>query len=220
MRKVRSDAILHGLPAAQRQKVDGWLFDKGLTYQAVAQACASVFGVKVSKSSVARYYERRMREELRRKRNAMVARQSEGMNEEERYEALLAKLSDLAMEAAEELKAEELNTRQGWRRIVQITKVLIAARREKNQRMRAELERMKFEMRSAKACLKHVRFNAKTQRRRDAEMECRATDGTDNTDGTDGGKGMTGTKNEEEVMGHRARRNPYLVLRRVRVLPI
>ena len=166
MRKVRCDAILHGLPAAQRQKVDGWLFDKGLTYQAVAQACGSVFGVKVSKSSVARYHERRMREELRRKRNATVARQTEGLNEEERYEALLAKLSDLAMEAAEELKAEGLNTRQGWRRIVQITRVLIAARRERNQRMRAELERMKFEMKSAAACLKHVRFNAKTQRRK------------------------------------------------------
>ena len=159
MRKVRSDAIVHGLPAAQRAKVDGWLFDKGLTYQAVAQACGNVFGVKVSKSSVARYHERRMREELRRKRNATVARQTEGLNEEERYEALLAKLSDLAMETAEELKAEALNTRQGWRRIVQITRVLIAARRERNQRMRAELERMKFEMRSAKACLKYVRVN-------------------------------------------------------------
>lgn len=171
MRKIRSDAILHGLPAAQRTKVDGWLFDKGLTYQAVAQACASVFGVKVSKSSVARYYERRMREELRRKRNAKVARQTEGLNEEERYELLLMRLGDLAMEGA-----EGLNTRRGWRWIVEITKVLIAARRERSERIRVMVKRKQFEMKSAAACLKQVRFNAETPRRRDTKMEeeCKA----------------------------------------------
>ena len=154
MRKVRSDAILHGLPAVQRQKVDGWLFDKGLTYQAVAQACGSVFGVKVSRSSVARYYERRMREELRKKRNATVARVSAGLNEEERYEALLARMRDLAEEAAEALKE-----RQGWRWIVEITKVLIAARRERNERIRVMVRRKQFEMKSAAACLKHDRLS-------------------------------------------------------------
>ncbi len=170
MRKVRKDAILHGLPAEQRQKVDGWLFDKGLTYQAVAQACAGVFGVEVSRSSVARYHERRMREELRRKRREMIRREVEGIKKEERYELLLTRMGELALEGAEDGRG-----RRGWRWVLEITKLLIAARREQNERMMVMVKRKKFEMWAAKACLKQVRergFNAKSQRRRDAKMSC------------------------------------------------
>ncbi len=161
MRKVRKDAILHGLPLEQRQKVDGWLFDKGLTYQAVAQACACVFGVKVSRSSVGRYYERRMREELRRKRKETIRREVEGIKKEERYEALLTRMGELALEGAEEWKG-----RRGWRWIIEITKLLIAARREQNERTLVMVKRKKFEMWAAKACLKQVRergFNARRE---------------------------------------------------------
>ena len=154
MRKVRKDAVLQGLPAAQRAKVDGWLFDKGLTYQAVAQACACVFGVKVSRSSVARYYERRMREELRRKRKETIRREVEGIKKEERYELLLTRMGELALEGAEDGRG-----RRGWRWIIEITKLLIAARREQNERMWVMVMRKKFEMWAAKACLKHVRMS-------------------------------------------------------------
>ena len=51
---------------------------------------------------------------------------------------------------------------------------------------------MKFEMKSAAACLKHVRFNAKTQRRRDAKMEeeCKGT-----------GNHRDGDRDEERIRG-------------------
>jgi Protein of unknown function (DUF3486) len=58
MRKVRKDSKLHGLPKEQRAMVDKWLFDKGLTYQEVSEACLQMFGLKVSRSSVGRYHER------------------------------------------------------------------------------------------------------------------------------------------------------------------
>jgi len=56
-RKIRKDSILGGLRAEQRAKVNKWLFDKGMTYQEVAEACGRVLGLKVSRSSVGRYFQ-------------------------------------------------------------------------------------------------------------------------------------------------------------------
>src|SRR6267154_1652781 len=57
-RKMRCDCKLQGLPEGQRVKVDAWLFDEGRTYEEVVEGCLREFGLKVSKSSVGRYYER------------------------------------------------------------------------------------------------------------------------------------------------------------------
>src|SRR6266436_4751924 len=57
-RKMRCDSKLHGLPVEQRVKVGIWLFEESFTYKEVVKACLSEFGLKVSKSSVGRYYER------------------------------------------------------------------------------------------------------------------------------------------------------------------
>ena len=51
-RKLRKDSILGGLPPEQQAKVDKWLFDKGMTFERVAEACGKMFGVKIGKSSV------------------------------------------------------------------------------------------------------------------------------------------------------------------------
>src|SRR5580704_17507929 len=67
-RKPRSDSKLHGLAREQRAMVDKWLFDKGLTYQQVSEACLQMFGLKVSRSSVGRYHERMLQEKVRGKR--------------------------------------------------------------------------------------------------------------------------------------------------------
>ena len=201
MRKVRKDAILHGLPLEQRQKVDGWLFDKGLTYQAVAQACGSVFGAQVSRSSVARYHERRMREELRRKRKETIRREVEGIKEEERYELLLTRMGDLALEGAEEWKG-----RRGWRWIIEITKLLIAARREQNERMMVMVMRKKFEMWAAKACLKQVWLARKNgQQTFNARRES-ADGGQTLQDGTD----LQPSKTDLHPGPGKARNNEYL----------
>src|SRR5580693_2145588 len=68
MRKARKDSKLHGLAKEQRAMVDKWLFDKGLTYQEVSEACLQMFGLKVSRSSVGRYHERKLRGKVRRKK--------------------------------------------------------------------------------------------------------------------------------------------------------
>src|SRR5260221_14752170 len=57
-RKIRCDSKLKGLPEAQRVIVDAWLFDEGRTYEEVVEGGLRGFGLKVSKSSVGRYYER------------------------------------------------------------------------------------------------------------------------------------------------------------------
>lgn len=63
--------------------VDKWLFDKGMTYQAVAEGCGTMFGVKVSKSSVGRYYERELAGRVRKQVSGGVSKRvSEKAGEE------------------------------------------------------------------------------------------------------------------------------------------
>ena len=67
-RRIRSDFKLMGLPVTQRVRVDAWLFEEGWTYEEVVAGCLRVFGLKVSKSSVGRYYERISADGLRGRR--------------------------------------------------------------------------------------------------------------------------------------------------------
>src|SRR5260221_11841334 len=75
-RKIRCDSKLRGLPEAQRVKVDAWLFEEGWTYEEVVEGCLREFGLRVSKSSVGRYYERvssdRFEEKKRQERMALM----------------------------------------------------------------------------------------------------------------------------------------------------
>src|SRR6266852_5053533 len=97
-RKIRCDSKLHGLPVEQRVKVGVWLFEEGFTYNEVVDACRSEFGLKVSKSSVGRYYERtsadRFAEVQREKRMALEPELSPA----EAYEVLLRRIAELAWE--------------------------------------------------------------------------------------------------------------------------
>src|SRR5882762_9448725 len=106
--KIRCDSKLRGLPEAQRVKVDAWLFEEGFTYEEVAAECLRQFGLKVSKSSVGRYYERvsadMFREIQRQKRMALEPELSPA----EAYNELLRRIAVLAWEEMDQ-PLEDIN---------------------------------------------------------------------------------------------------------------
>src|SRR6267142_4283036 len=151
-RKMRCDCKLRGLPEAQRFVVDAWLFEEGWTYEEVARMCLREFGLKVSKSSVGRYYERvsadRFAKIQREKRMALEPK----LSPSEAYEVLLRRIAVLAWEEMDQ-PLEDINHKV----VVRLVRVLIAARREKHQETRVWVERMKAENRLARECLRHWR---------------------------------------------------------------
>src|SRR5260370_28439878 len=101
-RKMRDDSKLRGLPEGQRVKVDAWLVEEGRTYEEVSAGCLREFGLKVSKSSVGRYYDRtsadRFAEIQREKRMALEPKLSPA----EAYEVLLQRIGTIALELMDE----------------------------------------------------------------------------------------------------------------------
>src|SRR6267142_1708854 len=139
-RKIRCDSKLRGLPEAQRVMVDAWLFAEGVTYEEVVEGCLREFGLQVSKSSVGRYYERisadRFEEKKRQERMALEPE----LTPSEAYEALLRRIAVLAWEEMDQ-PLEDINHKV----VVELVRVLIAARREKHTATRVWVERMKAE---------------------------------------------------------------------------
>src|SRR5882724_2915071 len=135
-RKMRCDSKLKGLPMAQRVIVDAWLFDEGRMYDEVVKGCLREFGLKVSKSSVGRYYERvsadRFAKIQREKRMALEPKLSPA----EAYEVLLRRIAVLAWEEMDQ-PLEDINHKV----VVRLMRVLIAARREKHMATRVWVER-------------------------------------------------------------------------------
>src|ERR1700692_2855934 len=130
--KPNGGSILHGLTPEQREKVDGWLFDENNSYPKVAERCREELGVQLSRSSVARYYERecvsRKLERMARHAGTKKRVLSALEDPEEDYKIVVGLAGQLA--TAEALKPEE-HTDLG--RIGQATKLMIAARKEKHE---------------------------------------------------------------------------------------
>jgi hypothetical protein len=137
-RKPNSHSILHGLTPEQRELVDGWLFEENLSHAKVGERCGQELGVKVSRTSVRRYYERQC---LARKLDGAACPAGElkkmaaslRRNSEENYSVALGRLRQLA--AKEALKPEEQTDLE---KLAKMLCVLIAARREGTERKRAE----------------------------------------------------------------------------------
>src|SRR5882672_2747358 len=151
-RKMRCDSKLRGLPEAQRVKVDAWLCEEGVTYEEVVEGCLREFGLRVSKSSVGRYYERisadRFAKVQREKRMALEPELSPA----EAYQELLRRIAVLAWEEMDQ-PLEEINHKV----VVRLVRVLLAARREKHMETRVWVERRKVENWMARECLRHWR---------------------------------------------------------------
>src|SRR6266478_2537577 len=151
-RKIRCDSKLRGLPAVQRVKVDAWLFEDDWTYEEVVAASLSEFGLRVSKSSVGRYYARisadRFEEKKRQERMALEPELSPA----EAYKELLRRIAVLAWEEMDQ-PLEDINHKV----VVMLARVLLAARREMHMETRVWVERRKAENWLARECLRHWR---------------------------------------------------------------
>src|SRR5216684_6016248 len=157
-RKIRCDSKLRGLPAAQRVKVDAWLFEEGRTYEEVVDGCLREFGLQVSKSSVGRYYERTMANRFRKvQRQERMALEPE-LSPAEAYKELLRRIAVLAWEEMDQ-PLEDINHKV----VVRLVRVLIAARREKHMATRVWVERRKAENWMARECLRHWRRTMRKQ---------------------------------------------------------
>ena len=56
--KPKSNRSMNRLTPGQKEKVDEWLFDGNVTYTEAMKRCEEAFGVTLTKSSVARHYQR------------------------------------------------------------------------------------------------------------------------------------------------------------------
>jgi len=171
MRKVRKDSKLHGLPKEQRALVDKWLFDKGLTYEEVSEACLQMFGLKVSRSSVGRYHDRELRGKVR-KVGGRVGNGASGKADEEvggwAREMCIGMLAGRGMPETEEAYQKTLAWMTKWaleemqwpvederdvKGVLRVMRILISARREKNEADMMKLAKEKFEIKAGRQCL-------------------------------------------------------------------
>ena len=162
--KPYSNSIVHGLPAEQRERVDLWLFEENVSFAEVAHRCQQLMNVKLSSSSVQRYY-----------RRACVQRRLEGAAEPEGERKKLAatlenhaeKEFSIAVGMASQLAADEAikpENHADIKRLNEVMRMTIAARREVNERNRVELHRRKvalaekrFQFNAAIECFEHER---------------------------------------------------------------
>ncbi len=157
-RKIRCDSKLQGLLAAQRVKVDAWLFEEGRTYEQVVEGCLREFGLRVSKSSVGRYYECTSADRFAKMQQDKWEERQPKLSPSEAYEVLLKRIAVLAWEEMDQ-PLEEINHKA----VVRLVRVLIAARREKHMETRVWVERRKAENWMARECLRHWRREMKKQ---------------------------------------------------------
>jgi hypothetical protein len=150
--KARSDSKLHGLPAEQRAKLEGWLFGENRSIREVAERCGTEFRCKVGRSSVARYHQREklkwsLRNAVEKLQEAGPGGECAGLSGAE-FRGLLRLAADMARECAGgEMEAEKRRT------FVDCMKLLISSRREGHEALRAATTREKFEFDAATACL-------------------------------------------------------------------
>ncbi|MDB6065490.1 MAG: hypothetical protein JWR26_1698 [Pedosphaera sp.] len=157
--KARSDSILHGLKPEQRERVDVWLFDENVSYQEVADRCRQMLEVKVPRTSVRRYYER---ECFNRKLEAVASPAGDlkrmaatlGKHTEAGYSIAVGAAGQLAV--TEALKPEE---HADVEKLAEVTRLMMAVRKEDNDRRRVELH-------GRKVALAEKRFQF------DAAIEC------------------------------------------------
>jgi hypothetical protein len=157
-RRIRCDCKLRGLPEAQRLIVDAWLFKEGFTYEEVVEGCLREFGLKVSKSSVGRYYERVSADRFAKLQREKWEETQPELSPAEAYKVLLQRIAKLAWEEMDQ-PLKDINHKV----VVRLVRVLIAARREKHMETRVWVERRRVENWLAREVLRHWRREAKKQ---------------------------------------------------------
>jgi hypothetical protein len=150
--RARSDSKIHRLTAEQRAKLDVWLFTDGLPYKKVVELCRTEFGLEVSRAGVCRYFREHGSRQLtpRTRSGTGAAAWRLGTGTDTGYRELIERTEKLALSAA------KAGAQKGsFNRLIELTRLQIAARREANMAQRVALAREKLEFDAATACLLH-----------------------------------------------------------------
>jgi hypothetical protein len=155
-RKTRADSILDNLPANQQEAVERWLFEENLSYKDAAKRLHEDFNVRCSVSSLSEWYQRRAQQRMLDRiaasantANAVITKFEE--NPADTYRAVLNMVGQLAFEQSlKEEKSVDVET------LFNLTKLLIANRKEEVRAEALGLMRDKFQFDAAKACLEHL----------------------------------------------------------------
>ena len=165
-KKPNGNSILHGLPPEQRERVNLWLFEENVGYEDVADRCRKILEVKVSRSSVQRYYER---ECFTRKLEGPACGAGElkkmaatlGRHKEQEYSIAVGVASQVA--AAEAMKPEH---HANIGKLNEMLKTMVAVRKEDNDRKRVELQAERTAQNGRRVALAEKRFQF------NASIEC------------------------------------------------
>ena len=153
MNKASSNSLLRALPPEQQEQLKRWFLKTNASATEVARRCAREFGVTVHPSSVKRYYHRHLLEWKAEPPPAACppnAREPDPVANERKYQQLLERILELAVDTARLSSAPA-----DLRVVADYARVLIAARRESHEALRAGTAREKFEFDAATACLIH-----------------------------------------------------------------
>jgi hypothetical protein len=139
-RRPRSDTAIRQLTPEQRARVDAWLFEEELPYRDVVAQCQKELGTELTLGSLSRYYQQELAWGRRRgEKNGACG-----------YVSLLESLNEAALRAAQTVEIGN-----DPRTLVEVARVMVAARQEANECLRATTIREKFEFDAATACLLH-----------------------------------------------------------------
>ena len=143
-RRPRSDTAVRRLTPEQRAQVDAWLFDEHLPYREVAARCQQELGVALTEDNVGSYC---------RQERAQGRSRTDGATTMDGGAGYIATLE--AMSRAAQRAAERIEITDDPRMLAEFARVMVAARREASESLRACTMRQKFEFDAATACLVH-----------------------------------------------------------------
>jgi hypothetical protein len=141
MSKLRSDSTWANLADEHREKVEGWLFEEGLSYRETLERARKELGVEGSIASLGRFYQRLSRERAldgwEQVKDLASRTKQAGMKREELEETAMALLTQrvalVAMESPERLR--ELGA---------LARALVAAQGTEMKRRRLALDEKKL----------------------------------------------------------------------------
>jgi hypothetical protein len=155
--KPNATSVIAALKPAQREMLEGWLFDKNVSYKDTVALCMKRFRVKVNRDSLHNFYhkravERNMERIARRQREATKVVKLFEKGQSQSFQAVLGMIGQFAFETVSDTdEGKPMN----YRRLREILKILIAARRDDREDMRFLLEREKWEIDVARLCAQH-----------------------------------------------------------------
>ena len=149
MSKLRADSTWNGLTPEQREKLDEWLFEEGLSYPLARERVQKELGIECSISGVGRYYRRavetRAVEKLAEAQDAATAVNRTGVK--------LQSLRSSALKVIGQRLLEKAMEGGDVKELVALGRLMTDSERQEIQQARLALARERFEFSAAEAAL-------------------------------------------------------------------